>query len=145
MPAVWANKAPAAPGFTLNPNAFLDETGGFDVAGFAAAVRLAVTALTLAAPAAHRLALGFTDLNLFLARLGLDYDSAAARDTAVTLTALMSAAADVRLRRFAGARRRPGPRDFAPVLCPPAARCPACARPPWRRRRPPRRLRQPPA
>ncbi len=55
--AIWANKAPAVPGFTLNPNGFLDETGCFDAAGFAAAVRLAVTALTLAAPAAHRLAL----------------------------------------------------------------------------------------
>ena len=70
--AIWANKAPAVPGFTLNPNGFLDDAGGFDAAGFAAAARLAVTALTLAAPAAHRLALGFTDLNLFLARLGLD-------------------------------------------------------------------------
>ena len=92
--AIWANKAPAVPGFTLNPNGFLDETGSFDAAGFDAAVRLAITTLTLAAPAAHRLALGFTDLNLFLARLGLDYESASARDTAVTLTALMSAAAD---------------------------------------------------
>ncbi len=92
--AIWANKAPAVPGFTLNPNAFLDETGGFDAAGFAAAARLAVTALTLAAPAAPRLALGFTDLNLFLARLGLDYDSTPAREVAVTLTALLSAAAD---------------------------------------------------
>ena len=92
--AVWANKATALPGFILNPNAFLDETGGFDASAFAAAAHLAVTALTLAAPAAQRLALGFTDLNLFLARLGLDYDSAEARDTAVTLTALLSAAAD---------------------------------------------------
>jgi ribonucleoside-diphosphate reductase alpha chain len=92
--AIWANTAPAVPGFTLNPNGFLDEAGAFDAAGFAAAARLAVTALTLAAPAAHRLALGFTDLNLFLARLGLDYDSAPARDTALTLAAFMSAVAD---------------------------------------------------
>jgi hypothetical protein len=92
--AIWAKKAPAVPGFTLNPNGFLDEAGMFDAAGFAAAARLAITTLTLAAPAAQRLALGFTDLNLFLARLGLDYDSAPARDTAVTLAVLMSAAAD---------------------------------------------------
>jgi hypothetical protein len=92
--ALWANKANAVPGFTLNPNAFLNDAGDFDSAAFAAATRLAVTALTLAAPAAQRLALGFTDLNLLLARLGLDYDSAPARDMAVTLTALMSAAAD---------------------------------------------------
>ena len=37
--------------FTLNPNGFLDHSGGFDAAGFAAAAPLAVTALTLAAPA----------------------------------------------------------------------------------------------
>ncbi|HVE23017.1 MAG TPA: TSCPD domain-containing protein [Acidocella sp.] len=100
--AIWANKASALPGFTLNPNGFLDEAGGFDAAGFAAAVRLAVTALTLAAPAAPRLALGFTDLNLFLARLGLDYDSTPAQDVAVTLIALMSAAADCASAAFRG-------------------------------------------
>jgi ribonucleoside-diphosphate reductase alpha chain len=100
--AIWANKAPAVPGFTLNPNGFLDEAGGFDAAGFAAAVRLAVTALTLTAPVAPRLALGFTDLNLFLARLGLDYDSAPAQDVAVTLTALMGAAADCASAAFRG-------------------------------------------
>jgi hypothetical protein len=106
--AIWANKAPAVPGFTLNPNGFLDEAGAFDAAGFAAAVRLAVTALALAAPAAPRLALGFTDLNLFLARLGLDYESAPARDTAVTLAALMSAAADCASAAFLVRATAPG-------------------------------------
>jgi hypothetical protein len=91
---VWRNKAGEVPGFVLNPNAFLDETGSFDIAAFGAAVRLAVTALTLAAPSAQRLSVGFIDLNLFLARLGLEYDSAPARNAAVTLMAFMAAQAD---------------------------------------------------
>lgn len=87
-PSVWRGEA-GTPGFLLNPNGFLDEAG-FDCAAFEAAVELAVAALTLAAPSAHRLAIGFTDLHLFLARLGLDYDSAAERDAAVLLAALLS-------------------------------------------------------
>ncbi len=114
--ASWANKATALPGFTLNPNGFLDETGCFDAAAFAAAARLAVTALTLAAPAAHRLALGFTDLNLFLARLGLDYDSTEARDVAVTLTALMGAAADAASAAFLVRGVAPGHAIARPAL-----------------------------
>ena len=82
------------PGFVLDPNGFLDDAFGFDAASFSAAARAAVTALTLHAPAAHRLRLGFTNLHLFLVRLGLDYDSAAARDVAVTLAALLAAEAD---------------------------------------------------
>ena len=92
---VWQNKADGQPGFVFNVNAFLDETGSFEVAGFSDAVRLAVTALTLAAPSAQRLRLGFTDLNMFLARLGLEYESGPARDTAVMLTAFIAAQADV--------------------------------------------------
>ncbi len=92
---VWQNKGDGQPGFVFNVNAFLDETGSFDVAGLGDAVRLAVTALTLGAPSAQRLSLGFTDLNMFLARLGLEYESGAARDTAVMLTAFISAQADV--------------------------------------------------
>jgi hypothetical protein len=71
--SIWRGEA-AAPGFVFNLNGFLDESAGFDAAAFDDAVGLAVTALTLAAPAAHRLEIGFTDLHLFLARLGLDYD-----------------------------------------------------------------------
>ncbi len=91
----WTSDLFRQPGFVLNPNAFMDEAGIFDIAGFGAAVRLAVTALTLATPSAHRLSIGFTDLNLFLARLGLDYDSADARDTGAALAAYLTAAADV--------------------------------------------------
>lgn len=92
---VWRNKNSGPPGFVFNLNAFLDETGSFDLEGFGAAVRLVVTALTLGTPSAHRLSIGFTDLNLFLARLGLDYESTAARDTAVMITAFMGAQADI--------------------------------------------------
>ncbi len=94
-PDVWRNKAGTAPEFVFNLSAFLDEAGCFDAGALGVAVRLAVTALTLAAPSAHRLAIGFTDLNLFLARLGLDYDTPQARDAAVTVTAFIGAQADV--------------------------------------------------
>lgn len=93
--ATWQNRASPAPEFTLNPNAFLDDSAGFDIAGLGDAVRLAVTALTLGAPAAHRLSLGFTDLNLLLARLGLVYDAPESRDLAVTLTAFIGAQANL--------------------------------------------------
>ncbi|MDE8344923.1 MAG: TSCPD domain-containing protein [Acidocella sp.] len=93
--SIWQNRASRVPEFIFNPNGFLDESGGFDIAGLGAAVRLAVTALTLSAPAAHRLCLGFTDLNLLLARLGLMYESEAARDVAVTLAAFIRAQADL--------------------------------------------------
>jgi hypothetical protein len=95
LAGVWQGQNSGDTGFVFAPAAFLDETEHFDVAGFAAAVRLAVTALTLGRPSAHALSLGFTDLNMFLVRLGLAYDSAAARDTAVMLTAFMAAQADV--------------------------------------------------
>jgi len=91
---IWRNRPGAVPGFVFNIAAYLAE-GAFDAASLAADIRLAVTALTLAAPGAHRLAIGFTDLNLFLTRLGLDYGTQAARDTAVTLTAFIGAQAHI--------------------------------------------------
>jgi hypothetical protein len=92
---VWHNRAAAAPEFVFNLNAFLDDACCLDIAGLGEAIQLAVTALTLGAPSAHRLCIGFTDLNLFLARLGLEYDSAPARDVAVTLAAFFAAQADI--------------------------------------------------
>lgn len=92
---IWRNRAAGRPGFVFNPCAFLDDACGFDLAGLGEAVRLAVTALTLAAPAEHRLSLGFTDLHLFLTQLGLAYDSPQARDLTVTLTAFIGAQADI--------------------------------------------------
>jgi ribonucleoside-diphosphate reductase alpha chain len=92
---IWRNRVAGRPGFVFNLCAFLDDGHGFDIAGLGTAVRLAVTALTLAAPAEHRLAIGFTDLHLFLTRLGAAYDSQPARDLTVTLTAYIGAHADI--------------------------------------------------
>ncbi len=100
---IWRNKAAGQPGFVFNFSAFLDESGSFDLSGLEKAARLAVTALTLAAPSAQRLNIGFTDLNLFLARLGLDYDSAEARNLAVMLTAHISAQVDIASAALRGA------------------------------------------
>ncbi|HQT63227.1 MAG: hypothetical protein B7Z75_00790 [Acidocella sp. 20-57-95] len=83
------------PGFMFNPNGFCDATGLFDIAGFSAAVELAVTALTLSAPTATRLSIGLTDLHLFCARMGLAYDSVEARGTLATLASFMSARAEI--------------------------------------------------
>jgi hypothetical protein len=93
--SLWRGSGGAAPEFVLNPSAFIDDAGVLDAAALGESVRLAVTALTLATPAAHRLCIGFTDLNLALARLGLEYDSVAAREFALVLTALIGAQADI--------------------------------------------------
>ncbi len=95
--------AAMVPGFMFNPNGFCDVAGLFDIAGFGAAVELAVTALTLSAPTATKLSLGLTDLHLFCVRMGLAYDSAEARGTLATLASFMTARADV-----ASARLRTG-------------------------------------
>ena len=100
--------ASVLPGFVVNPNAFLDAAHCFDVAAFGDAIELAVTALTLAQPSAHRLLVGFTDLHLFLTRLGLEYDSAAGRDTAVMLAAFMTARGDIASARFLARGAAPG-------------------------------------
>ena len=92
---VWRNRAAGRPGFVFNLCAFLDDGYGLDIAALGEAVRLAVTALTLAAPAEHRLSVCFTDLHLFLTRLGLAYDSQTARDLSFTLTAFIGAQADI--------------------------------------------------
>lgn len=92
--AVWAGGADPCPGFVLNLPAFHDPEHGFDLAGFAAAARLGAIALTLAMPAAPRLAVGFADLAGLLAAIGVEYDSEAARNTAAGLAALMRAEAD---------------------------------------------------
>jgi hypothetical protein len=104
----WRGQIGGVPSFIFNPQAFLDQSGSFDVAAFGEAVRLAVTALTLGTPSAHRLRIGFTDLNLLLARLGLDYDSVPARDTAVMLTAFMAAEADIASARLLARGAAPG-------------------------------------
>jgi hypothetical protein len=92
---LWRNATGEPPAFILNPISFLDESGSFDCAAFGNAVELAVTAITLARPSAHRLWIGYTDLHGFIARLGLDYDSPAARDIAGTLSAFTTARANL--------------------------------------------------
>ena len=84
----------AGRGFVLNLAAFHDPETGFDLAGFEAAGRLAVTALTVADPSARRLAVGVADLARLLAELGLDYASQAARNVAAGLLALLRAIAE---------------------------------------------------
>ena len=103
------------PGFTFNLNAFLDAGCGFDIAGFGDAVELAVTALTLAAPSAHALAISFTDLHLFITRLGLDYDSREARDLAAMLAAYMTSRGDLASARLLAGGMAPG----YPIVAPP--------------------------
>ena len=92
---IWRNRVAGQTGFVFNPCAYLDDTNAFDSDLLAQDVSIAVIALTLAAPGDSCLRLGFTDLNLFLARLGVGYDSQDARDLAIVLTALIGAAADV--------------------------------------------------
>jgi len=91
--AIWRGRAGEAR-FVLNPNGFFDAAGLFDVTGFGAAVQLAVRALTVAMPGAKRLHVGYTDLHLFLCRLGLDYESVPARQVAAVLSAYMTAMAE---------------------------------------------------
>jgi len=74
---IWSGEAGPAPGFVLNLASFHDTTSGFDAPAFAEAVETAVMALTLAAPAAPRVAVGVADLAGLLAALGIDYGSAA--------------------------------------------------------------------
>ncbi|WP_297493073.1 TSCPD domain-containing protein [Acidocella sp.] len=91
---IWRSRAGGRPGYILNLCAFLDDDLSLDTAALGSAIHVAVTALTLSAPAEHRLAIGFTDLYLFLTRLGLAYESREARDLAVMLMSLIGAEAD---------------------------------------------------
>ncbi|MDE2239259.1 MAG: TSCPD domain-containing protein [Rhodospirillales bacterium] len=113
---VWRNRAAGTPGFVFNPSAYMDDAAGFDAAALGHDVRLAVTALTLAAPAEHRLRIGFTDFNLFLARLGIAYESQEARDLAVTLAGFIGAEADAASSRLLARSTAPGHRISAPAL-----------------------------
>lgn len=92
--SVW-RQVPGPAGFVFNPSAYLDDAGGLDIAALGQDVRTAVTALTRSAWHESRLLIGFTDLNLFLARLGLDYGSDQARAVGVTLAAFIGAQVDL--------------------------------------------------
>lgn len=113
---IWRHRAAEQPGFVFNPSAYLDDATLFHPALLAQDVDLAVTALTLAAPSASCLRLGFTDLNLFLARLGIPYDSQDARDLAQSLAALISATADIASARLLPLSATPAVRIATPDL-----------------------------
>jgi hypothetical protein len=93
-PGLWFGHIEPVPSFTLNLAAFHDVHGGFDQEAFERAVDIAVVALTLSAPSATRIAVAPTDLAGLLARLGLDYDSAAARGTVSCVLTLLRVRAD---------------------------------------------------
>ena len=92
--AIWHGATPVVPSFVLNLAAFAEPESGFDAEGFAEAVTTAVVALTLACPAAQRLAIGLTDLAGLLAALGLDYDSDPARRMAAAVAGAFRRHAD---------------------------------------------------
>ena len=123
---VWRLKPATLPGFVLNLAAFHEPSIGFDSAGFTSAVDLAVTALTLAAPAALRIGIAVADLDGLLAALGLDYDSVPARNVAACLAALLRGRADAAsaamARLFGGTAR---PASDLPI--PPASVIPGLA------------------
>jgi hypothetical protein len=99
---VWRGGGFQSPGFVLNLAGFHDPGTGFDLAGLADAVETATVALTLLAPEASRIGVGFADLAGLLAALGLDYDSVAGRDVAAAVAAVVRAHADIASARLAG-------------------------------------------
>ncbi len=92
---VWRGATGSEPGFLLNLAAFYDSSLGFDLPGFAEAVETATFGVALAAPSAACVRVGMADLAGLLAALGIDYDSAAARDLARGLAAFVRAASEV--------------------------------------------------
>ncbi len=85
--ALWHGRRDQPVRFVLNLPGFFDPLGGFDTAGFAAAVETITAALALVEGPAP--SIGFADLAGLLAALGIDYASAAARDVAGALAALL--------------------------------------------------------
>ncbi len=96
-PDIWRGAPAGTPGFVLNLASFADPALGFDVAGFAEAAETAATALALAVPAAPRLAVAVADLAGLLARLGIDYASAEAREVGAAIAALLRGRVDATL------------------------------------------------
>jgi ribonucleoside-diphosphate reductase alpha chain len=118
---IWRNAPAPVPGFVLNLAAFHEPGTGFALAAFSEAVETAVLALALARPDATRLALRIADLAGLLAALGLDYESAEARDVAAAIAALLRGHADAAsasLPSSFGASSRPSPLPAAPASTP---------------------------
>lgn len=91
---IWRAKRDSVAEFVLNLAAFHDGAGGFDATGFAKAVETAVIALSVAAPEAERIRVGIADLAGLLAALGIEYDSAAGRDVACAVAAVLRGRAE---------------------------------------------------
>lgn len=91
---VWLAGNDVVPGFVLNLASFHSPDGGFDAPAFAEAVETAVTALTLAAPAAQRLAVGVADLAGLLAALGIEYGSVESQTIARATGAILRGRAE---------------------------------------------------
>jgi len=129
---VWQGLAVPRPGFVLNLPAFHDVEMGFDSAGFVAAARLAVAALTLAVPSATTVAVAMHDLAGLLSRLGLAYDSVAARDVGASLAALLHAGAGLGSADMAamfGTLAQAGPTLSVPTLSVPTLSVPTLSVP----------------
>jgi hypothetical protein len=102
--AIWRGETRGPARFVLNLPAFLDAEGGFDSAGYAAAVGVAVRALDIwTGTKAPRLGVGFCDLAGLLAALGLRYGSAEARAVGAAIAALTRGAAEAESGRLAEA------------------------------------------
>ncbi|MGK7865861.1 TSCPD domain-containing protein [Falsiroseomonas sp. E2-1-a20] len=100
--AIWRGEARGPARFVLNLPAFLDAEGGFDAAGYVAAVGVAVRALDIWTGAkAPRLGVGFCDLAGLFAGLGLRYGSAEARAVGAAIAALTRGAAEAESGRIA--------------------------------------------
>ena len=113
---VWANAAKPEPRFVLNLPAFLEPEGGFDCEGYTEACALGVLLLDCLTQAkALRLRLGFADLAGLLAALGLEYDSAEARNVAAGIASLTRGAAEAESGRLA---LRLGAREPVALLWP---------------------------
>jgi ribonucleoside-diphosphate reductase alpha chain len=98
---VWRDRKEEAR-FVLNLPAFLDAAGGFDAAGYAAAVGLGIRVLDILGHGrAPRLRLGFADLAGLLAAYRLPYGGAQAQAVAAAVAALTRGAAEAQSGRLA--------------------------------------------
>ena len=91
---IWQGRVDPVPGFVLNLASFHDPAVGFDAPALAEAVETAVTALTLACPAATRIAVCMADLAGLLTLLGIDYGSDGALAVAGALAAILRGRAE---------------------------------------------------
>ena len=98
---VWRDRREEAR-FVLNLPAFLEPGGGFDAAGYAAAVALGVRVLDILGHGrAPRLRLGFADLAGLLAAFRIPYGGAEAQAVAAAVAALTRGAAEAESGRLA--------------------------------------------